>query len=597
MNPRRHLLFLALLIGLGRAWPAGAATTFTHDVAPVVFQHCAPCHRPGQGGPFPLLTFANCRKHATDLAEVTGRRYMPPWLPSGPHGEFVGDRRLTDAEIAVFQVWLDAGLPEGEAKDLPPLPTWPGEWQLGTPDVIAQMPAAYTLQPGGRDVYRHFALPLTGPLDRPRWIRAFEFHPGSRQVHHAFLYVARTNDTRRLDAVDPVIGFGGMDTPPEVHSPGGYFLSWQPGKRTLALPPGMGWKLEPGMDIVMQLHLQTGGKPELIQSSVGLWFADSPPTNQPVKLGLNIYDLDLPPGQSNLVYGREFVVPGDTDLLGLLPHTHYLGRRIEAWAELPDQTRRDLLTIPDWDFNWQGDYRYATPVFLPKGTKLRMRFTFDNTTANPRNPSNPPRRVGFGMSTSDEMAELWFQLLPRTPRDRAALDRAIGIQTAREVIAYNEVRLRANPTNAVALVNLARASLVIGDRGGAFKALTNAVALDPANDEGHYFLGLIHRMEGRSGPALEEFQRAIDANPAHGRAHGNLGLMTLEAGRTDEAAEHFAAALQADPDDNLARSSLAEIRLGQGNRAEAIALLEEAVRHAPEDTDLARQLRRLKTGR
>ena len=353
MNLSRHFLPLTLLAGLGLTGPARAATTFTRDVAAIVFQHCAPCHRPGQGGPFPLLTFADCRKHATDLADVTGRRYMPPWLPTGPVNEFVGDRRLTDAEIAVFKAWLADGSPEGEAKDLPPLPAWPGEWQLGTPDVVAQMPAAYTLQPGGRDVYRHFALPLTQPLDRPRWIRAFEFHPGSRQVHHAFLYVARNNDVQRLDAADPVVGFGGMDTPTEVHSPGGYFLSWQPGKRTLPLPAGMGWKLEPGTALVMQMHLQPGGKPEPIQAGVGLWFADSPATNQPLKLGLNIYDLDLAPGQSNLVYTREFVLPGDTDLLGVLPHTHYLGRRIEAWAELPDQTRRDLLTIPDWDFNWQ----------------------------------------------------------------------------------------------------------------------------------------------------------------------------------------------------------------------------------------------------
>ncbi len=595
MKLHHHLLRLTLLGLLGLGGTARAATTFTHDVAPIVFQHCAPCHRPGQGGPFPLLTFADCRKHATDLADVTGRRFMPPWLPTGPTNEFVGDRRLTETEIAVFQAWLADGLAEGDAKDLPPLPTWPGEWQLGAPDVVAQMPAAYTLQPGGRDVYRHFALPLTQPLDRPRWIRAFEFHPGSRQVHHAFLYVGRTADIQRLDAADPVVGFGGMDSPTEVHSPGGYFLSWQPGKRTVPLPAGMGWKLEPGMDIVMQMHLQTGGKPEAIQASVGLWFADSPATNQPLKLGLNVYDLDLPAGQSNLVYTREFVVPADADLLGLLPHTHYLGRRIEAWAELPDQTRHDLLTIPDWDFNWQGDYRYVTPVFLPRGTKLGMKFVFDNTAANPRNPSNPPRRVGFGMSTSDEMAEVWFQLLPRTARDRIALDRAITTQTVRDIVIYNEVRLKANPTNAVALVNLARAKLGLGDRPGAFQALTNALALDPTNDEGHYYLGVIHRLEGRPGPALEEFQRAVDANPAHGRAHGNLGILAQEQNRPEEAAEHFTAALLADPDDNLARTSLAQIRLEQGNRPEAISLMEEAVRRAPTDANLARQLKRLKT--
>jgi Flp pilus assembly protein TadD len=574
--------------------PIQAAVTFTHDVAPIVFQHCAGCHRPGQSAPFPLLTFTDCRKHAADLADVTARHFMPPWLTSGSHGEFVGDRRITAAEIAVFRAWAVAGTPEGDPQELPALPDWPAEWQLGPPDALAQMPAPYLLSSGGRDVYRHFALPLTKPLDRPRWVRAFEFHPGSRQVHHAFLYLARTNDSRRLDAADSEIGFGGMDTPPEVRSPGGYFLSWQPGKRVQPLPPGLGWKLEPGMDLIVQMHLQPGGKTEPIPSSVGLWFSEMPATNQPLKFGLNIYDLDLAPGKSNLVYGREFVLPGDSDLLGVLPHTHYLGRRIEAWAELPDQTRRDLLTIPDWDFNWQGDYRYSAPVFLPRGTRVQMRFVFDNTVDNPRNPSNPPRRVGFGMSTSDEMAEVWFQLLPRTGADRAALDRAIAKQTVREVIAYNELRLRENPTNAIALVNLGRARLVSGDRTGAFRDLARAVALNSVNDEGHYYLGVIHRMEGRLADAISELKSAVAANPQHGRALGNLGLLAREAGRSDEAADYFSAALRSDPDDNLARTELAQIRLNQGRRTEAISLIEEAILHSPEDTELAANLAKLK---
>ena len=130
---------------------SGAVPTFTRDVAPVVLQHCAPCHRPGQSGPFPLLTFADCRKRAADLADMTARRAMPPWLPGGPHGQFVGDRRISDAQIALFRAWADGGAPEGDPKDLPPQPVWPGGWQLGAPDAVAQMPSAYTLRAGGKD--------------------------------------------------------------------------------------------------------------------------------------------------------------------------------------------------------------------------------------------------------------------------------------------------------------------------------------------------------------------------------------------------------------------------------------------------------------
>ncbi len=576
---------------------SGAVPTFTRDVAPVVLQHCAPCHRPGQSGPFPLLTFADCRKRAADLADMTARRAMPPWLPGGPHGQFVGDRRISDAQIALFRAWADGGAPEGDPKDLPPQPVWPGGWQLGAPDAVAQMPSAYTLRAGGKDVYRHFALPLGKALDRPRWVRAFEFHPGSPQVHHAFIYLARTNDTRRLDAADAEIGFGGMDTPPEVRSPGGYFLSWQPGKTPQPLPPGLAWRLAPGMDLVVQMHLVPGGKPEPVGASVGLWFTDVPATNQPVKLGLNVYDIDLPPGATNVVYHREFLLPGDADLLAVLPHTHYLGRQIEAWADLPDRTRRDLLTIPSWDFNWQGDHRFVAPVPLPRGSRLHMRFTFDNSAANPRNPSSPPRRVGFGMSTSDEMAELWFQLLPRTARDRAQIDRGIAAQTTKDIVQYNELRLRADPGNVAAMVNLGRAKLVTGDRDSAGRIFTEAVARQPKNAEAHYYLGLLHRMAERTAPAEVEFRAALAADPDHGRAHGNIGFIARDAGRDDEAAAHFTEALRIDPADGLAARELAAIRFEHGRRGDAIALLEAALGQDADDRETKELLGKFKAAK
>jgi Tetratricopeptide repeat len=585
---------LRFLFAVLVALTARAAVTFTHDVAPIVFQHCATCHRPGQSAPFPLLTYADCRKHAADLADVTSRRYMPPWLPAGTHGEFVGDRRLGDVEIAIFRAWADAGAPEGDAKDLPPPPSVPPEWELGPPDAIAQMPAPYLLKPGGRDVYRHFVLPLTRPLDRPRWVRAFEFHPNSRQVHHTFLFLARTNDTRRLAATSSEVGFGGMDTPPEAQSPSGFFLSWQPGRPAEVQPPGLAWKLSPGFDLLLQMHLQPGGKPEPVQGTVGLWFTDTPPTNQPVNFSLTAYDLDFAPGDSNAVVTREFSLPVDVDLLAVLPHAHYLGHRLEGFAVLPDGARRTLLSIPDWDFNWQSAFKFNQPVFLPAGSQLQMRFAFDNSAGNPRNPSKPPRRVTFGLNTTDEMAELWLQMLPRTREGGVTLERTLQRRLVQKVVDFNLVRLKQNPADVNALVNLGRAHLTLGQRTDARRELEEALRLAPTNDAAHYQLGYVHRLDRRFAQAAAEFRAAIAANPDNGPAHGNLALLALEAGQIDVAVEHFQAALRADPDDNLARLQLAQIRLDQGRRAESIALMEEAVRHAPDDAELAANLAKLR---
>lgn len=351
----------------------------------------------------------------------------------------------------------------------------------------------------------------------------------------------------------------------------------------------------------MQMHLQPLGKPEPLQSEVGFYFTDQPPTNQPVKLSLINYDVDLAPGVTNAVYRDEFTLPADADLLGLLPHTHYLGRRVEGLAVLPDGREKSLLLIPDWDFNWQGDYTFRQPVFLPAGTKLVMQVTFDNSAANPRNPANPPVRVRFGLNTTDEMAELWLQLLPRSTNGLAAFTRANLERTVRDVRSFNRQRLRINPRDAAAMVNLGKAALSQGERTEAWTQFTRAAETMPELDEAHYFLGLIHRMENSPAAAAREFTRTLELNPGHVRAHGNLGLMHLEYNRPERAAEHFAKAVALDPMDTIAHSSLGAIRLHQGQLAEAERLLARAAELAPEDADIRKNLeiarQRLKAGR
>ena len=577
------------ILGVG----AEVTPTYHEAVAPILQTHCAGCHRPGQSGPFSLLTFADAVKHGHEMVEVTGRGTMPPWLPAPQPEGFMGERRLAPESVALLARWVSGGMPEGDPAKAPRAREWPAEWSDGKPDLIVRMPVPYSVPASGRDVYRHFVLPLT--LDRPRQVRQWELRPLSRAAHHAFLRLDATGEGRRRDALDPTPGFPGMDTPPGIQVPDGHFASWQPGAGPRRTPPGMSWTLRPGNDVVLQVHLQPLGKPEPLQMEVGFYFTDEVPTRQPVKVSLIQYGIDLAPGAAGQVVRDEVRIPADADLLAVLPHTHYLGRRVEAWATFPDGTGRSLFLIPDWDFNWQGDYIYARPVFLPAGTRVEMRVTFDNSTTNPRNPFHPPRRARFGPDTTDEMAELWLQLLPRSEAGRKAFAALNFERTLRDTLAFNTERIRIDPRDALAHVNRGRALMAAKRPAEAAGEFHRALGIDPGLDEAHYYLGLGHRMKGETAAATVAFRRAIEANPNHVRAHGNLGLLELEAGHEEVAAAEFSASVRLDPTDALATSMLGLIRYQQGRHSEALPLLEKAAALDPSDAQVREALERLRS--
>ena len=560
-----------------------STVTFHEHLAPVVFQQCAPCHRPGGSAPFSLLTYSEVARRAADLAEVTGRRYMPPWLPSpGPH-PFQGERRLTESEIQLFRRWADTGAPAGDSSKSPPIPLITSDWQLGPPDLVVKLSQVYTVPAEGRDVYRNFVLPLN--LDRRRHVRAWELRPHSRAAHHAFVRVDTSGEGRRLDAKDAEPGFPGMDLPAMIRPPSGHFASWQPGAAPAQNPPGLPWTLEPDTDLVLQVHLQPTGKPEPFQPELGLYFTDQAPTNQPMKLGLGSFALDIPAGSTNFVARDEFILPTDVDLLGVLPHTHYLGRRVEGKAVLPDGREEPLLLITDWDFNWQGAYRYQTPVFLPAGTKLQMALQFDNTTNNVRNPFSPPRPARYGSDTTNEMAELWIQLLPRTAEGAKRLDQALLRRIALDTVAYNEQRLRTDPNNGLALVNIGRAQLALQQMAQALAMFKHATRVAPQLDEAHYYLALVHRAQNRTQDAVAGFRKTLELNPNHARAHGNLAFLDLEAGRLEQAVGHLQEAIRLDSRDTLALVTLAKVRLRQGAKAEAADLFRKVLKVDPQNAE------------
>jgi hypothetical protein len=529
--------------------------TFNRDVAPILLQHCAPCHRPGESAPFSLLSYADAQKHAPDLADVTNRRYMPPWLPEPGFGEFAGVRRLSSEQIEIIRRWVDEGTVEGKSTDLPPAPKWPEGWQLGEPDLALQMSPPFTLGPDGEDLYRNFVIPI--PVTETRFVRAVEFRPGNRSVHHVRILIDQAGQSRRLDDQDPEPGFGGMRVPAKF--PPGRMLTWAPGKMPAPEPEGLPWVLEPETDLVLQIHMQRTGKSEPLQPIIGFHFTNKPPARIAHVIGLLSELIDIAPGDNNYVVERTFTLPVDLQLLSVMPHLHYLGKEVQGFATLPNGARQWLILIKHWDFNWQGEYRYAKPVFLPRGAILTMRYTYDNSDANPRNPSRPPRRVIFGPQSTDEMGELWFQVLLNNASVLSVLQRERRLTDARETAAFYENFLRAHPEDAPSHVGLGKVLGPLGQPASAEQHFRTALELNPNQPEAHYYLGLIRFDQRQFSAARAEFEAELRLDPDYYKAHVGLGMICIEEQNLDQAETHVRAALRISPKDAGLQQMLARI--------------------------------------
>jgi tetratricopeptide (TPR) repeat protein/mono/diheme cytochrome c family protein len=535
---------------------ASAGVTFNQDVAPILFRNCATCHRPGGAGPFSVLNYAEARRHATQIADVTRRRFMPPWLPAAGYGEFAGERRLGDHEIETLAQWVRGGAPEGSA-DPPSPPRFEVGWPLGEPDLVLRMPEPYTLPAGGADVFRNFVLPV--PLGTTRYVRALEIRPGnSAVVHHANVLVDRTRSSRRLDALDPEPGFAGMDLRLEsdVFDPDSHFLFWKPGTAPAPEPDDMAWTLDPGSDLVLNMHLQPSGRPEAVEAEVGLYFTDAAPTRFPMLLQLeNDAALDIPPGAADFAVADDLELPLDVDVLAVYPHAHYLGKRLEAFATLPDGTRKPLVLIPRWDLNWQAVYLYREPVFLPRGTTVSMRFSYDNSPDNPSNPSDPPRRVSGGNRATDEMAHLWLQVVPRGD--------GVGRVVLQEALARH--RLARNPHDVAARFNLGSVLLLRGRPDEALREFEAALAVDPGHATVRNSHATVLESQGRYAEAAAEFREVLRIDPDAPDARYNLANCLAAQGEFEEAVEHFRLVAWSHPDDAAARDHLTAALQEAGN--------------------------------
>ena len=402
----------ALAVGLFCGSPAAVAeakagytprpkgtVTFTKDVAPIVFNNCTSCHRPGEVAPFTLMNYQDVKKRAAQIASVTQSSYMPPWSAAS-HGEFENERILSADQKGLLKQWVEEGTKEGAKKDLPALPIYTPGWQLGEPDMIYEPKESYTLAAEGDDVFRCFVMPTSFGEDK--YVAAMEVRPANRKVvHHIIAYLDQSHSNRGREerTKDGQIGFNG--------SPGvgtdGWLGAWAPGYIPRPAPDGVGTLLPKGVDIVMQVHYHKDGKVEKDKTRIGVYFCKKP-VDKRLRLLPIFAPLNIPAGAEDYVTKSiQMPVPTDATVLSVAPHMHLLGKQMDVFAILPDGTKKSLVNVPNYDYNWQTSYTYKEPVKIPSGSKVALVAHYDNSTRNLKNPNSPPKPVGWGEQTTDEM--------------------------------------------------------------------------------------------------------------------------------------------------------------------------------------------------
>ena len=546
----RWVTWIVMGVLLGSCGPREEAVTWSGSVAGIIHRHCATCHRPGQPAPFSLLTYDDARRKRRQIGRVTASGYMPPWLPS--HGTFIGERGLSQAEVDRVSAWIEGGAPRGDLEAEPSPPTFLSGWQLGEPDLVLTAEEWLEVPAAGPDLFQNLVLPVeSGAL---RFVDAVELRPGNPSVHHAVLQVDGTRGARALDAAEPGPGFGGMEMGLSV-PPDGHFLGWTPGKATRRNGAGRAWRLWPGDDLVLQLHLTPTGKPERVRPSIGLYFTDVPPEETPFALVMRSERIDIAAGEPDFRAADHVVLPVATELRAVYPHAHYLCTHMVAWATPPEGERLILFEIDRWDFDWQDDYHFRTPVRLAAGTRVDFEYAYDNSAANPNNPSSPPRRVTYGLDSTDEMATLSLTLVADRTEERPMLPWAMAMRDVER-----------SPADAGAWVNLAVA--------------VRATSPPPGAD----LQGLPHQA------AAEHARRALELSPGRPDALRELGISLVELGHADRAEALFREALEGDSGEEIARMHLGELLARSGRTEEAIVQLKLAVEIFPNVATLRNNL-------
>jgi mono/diheme cytochrome c family protein len=395
------------------------APTFAKDVAPILYKHCVSCHRPGEAAPMALLTYEQARPYARAIAAAVANRTMPPWHAEAPAGTFHNERILSDAERQTLVAWATGGAVNGDPKEMPAPPTFVDGWSLGKPDLVLEMQEDYSIPASGAIEYEHFYVPTD--FTEPRWITSIEIKPGNRQlVHHVLVFhVAKPDGTvtpvgraNAKDSVTPRPRTQG--TRPRRAADGTarrLVATYAPGTNPQGAPDGTAFRLEPGGTLEFQMHYTTNGVAATDRTAVGITFAKGTPSREVRAHQFLNGTLRLPAGEADVAVSTDFEFLQDATVWGLFPHTHLRGKKWDYKLQLPNGEMKSILSVPRYDFNWQTYYMFATPLHVPKGSKIVSTAWYDNSAANKNNP-DPKVDVLWGDQTWEEMQYTGILLSP-----------------------------------------------------------------------------------------------------------------------------------------------------------------------------------------
>ncbi|MDA1066490.1 MAG: tetratricopeptide repeat protein [Verrucomicrobia bacterium] len=461
---------------------------------------------------------------------------MPPWKPDPGFGPpLQGARYLSESEIELINEWARLGSPSGDLEKAPTPPLLVNEWKLGEPDLVIDLSEAYMLPAEGLDVYRNFVIPL--PIEDTIYVRAFELLPETRlAIHHALLMFDPTNRSRLQDESESGPGYDGMGIG-SSKPPSGHIVGWTPGQVPYQAYPGTAWELNPGTDLVLQLHMLPSGKAEQINPKIGLYLSKEPPSKPSFVFQMRSYELDIPAGESDYLVEQSLKVTAPIRIISVYPHAHYIGKDMQLFATLPDGSKQWLLRISDWDFNWQGDYRYEEPLFLPEGSVIHMAYHFDNSAENIRNPFDPPKKIQGGWRSEDEMAEAMIQVLPVDPADLSKLQDAQKEYDFK--LAGGEARF-------------------------------------------HYFSGIYLEQQNEFERAITSFKSALTLDPTFASAYFQIGAILEKLGNPAQAEDLYEEALAYQPDLISARLAVAKLMMQKNQIRQAGFILEDVYANNPE---------------
>ena len=382
---------------------ASPTPVFYKDVLPVLQDHCQTCHRAGEIGPMPLITYKEVRPYAAAIREALLTRKMPPWGAQSHTLKFSNDPSLTDHDRQTIVDWVAAKAPEGNPADTPAARVFTNDWNIGNPDMIFKMPTAIKVPDRGVIEYTYIVMPMNFTKDK--WVQLAEIRPSARQVvHHVIAYIRYPGSPWLREAKPgvPYVPSKPFDQTNQPKGWGKFLVGYVPGGVPVQLASNQGKKIPAGSDLVFEIHYTTNGKEAIDQTELGITFAKEPPTERVMTITASNGDFVIPPGNADYPVKADRPFYGDAKIVSFSPHMHVRGKSMRYELVSADGNRIALVDVPHYDFHWQQAYYPSQPVTVHAGSKIECFATFDNSPNNPWNP-DPNKEVRWGDQSFEEM--------------------------------------------------------------------------------------------------------------------------------------------------------------------------------------------------